>query len=368
MVIALALITGTLYLLVIASFYYGWEKLKCFKPKPLIHFPKVSVIIPMRNEAQNISSLLDDLINQDYPVRNLEIIVIDDHSVDNSLQMAMLYQNLNTSILSLPDGKHGKKAALLYGIENSSGEIILTTDADCKVNFSWVRTFASYFASHKVALALGPVISSQNSYLFEKIQSLELFSLLGSTAGSATIGYPVMCNGANLAFHKKIFPEIKHLYQNHVAKSGDDIFVLLEVKKKYPGGIHFIKSKGATVYTQIASTPGSFFTQRGRWVSKSKHYRDPAIIFVALVVFTTNLLLTISLGYGVFSGNLHSFIILFFIKSLIDFPFLLKVTTFFGKKKLLTWFPLVQSIYFIYVCITVIVALVAPLGWKGRKL
>jgi glycosyltransferase involved in cell wall biosynthesis len=371
--IILAFLTGGIYVLVIASFFYGWEKLSPFKKGMGQSSMVVSIIIPVRNEADNILNLLGDLDRQTYSYENIEILIIDDHSTDRSLELIKSHKSDNLKIISLQEGINGKKAALRAGIEKANGELIITTDADCRVGCDWVWTMVSFYRQVKPVMILAPVVPLNKggfSYekWFEEIFFLELYSLLGSTAGSAAIGHPMMSNGANLAFPKMIYPEIEHIYTDSQVPSGDDVFAMLELKKKYPKGIHFLKSMDAAVYSSVPGNFAAFFRQRSRWAAKSKFYRDYGILATAFIVLLINFLLLIALLLGFFQQDYWPFIILLTIKSLIDFPFLYRVTSFFKEKKLMRWFLLAQSIYFFYVCITVFLALVVPNAWKGRKI
>ncbi len=385
------LIAGGIYIMVIAFFLYGWEQLRSFTPAQRECKTFVSVIVPMRNEQLTIARLLDDLCEQNYPADLYEIIVVNDHSTDQSSQKAGYFQKDNVKILSLPECHAGKKAAIRFGIEAARGELIVTTDADCYIGNNWLRCLAEYYEKYDPVMILGPVIASPQPSasgrtsspkerksgtsspigegqegVFSQMQALELFSLLGSTAGAVANGYPIMCNGANLAFAKAVYPEIEHIYKNKKIRSGDDMFVMLELKKKYPNKIHFLKSTEATVNTLLINDLTLFFRQRKRWAAKAKFYNDIIISGTALIVFLVNMLLMTCLVAGFVNGNFSYFLILFLIKSAIDFPFLYRVTTFFGKKRLMRWFPVVQSFYFLYVCFTAIAAMITPITWKGR--
>jgi len=370
---------GGIYFFVIVSFFYGWEKLKLFVIKEEKKLPIVSVIIPMRNEEDNIGNLLNDLSMQTYPTNFFEVIVVDDHSTDQSIKKAKEGDQHNFTILKLSAGFSGKKDALNYGIKKSKGELIITTDADCRTGINWIKSIASFYQKNNPVMIMAPVIAfiqhtksksgivSPLKKILPKLMELEMYSLLGSTSGSAAIGHPVMCNGANLAFPKSVYPEIENIFENKSIKSGDDIFSMLELKKKHYGKVYFLKSKEATVYTHLPTNIIAFFRQRSRWASKSRFYEDPFIIFTALTVFGINLLLSVLLVHGLLTNNLLYFLILFLIKSSIDLPFLLSVTSFFSERKLMVWFPIAESLYFLYVCVTVFVAFILPIGWKGRK-
>ncbi len=361
------LIAGGLYLVIISLFLFGWEKIKVYSPIPHHFHSVISVIIPMRNEEININRLLLDLLQQNYPSKLIEVIVIDDHSTDNSLSEVKPFFSENIHLFSLPEGLTGKKSALNIGIKNAHGDIILTTDADCRVPETWLSTIACYFDDYSPSLLLSPVCGISHSF-FEDMQALEIYSLQGSTAGAAAIHHAIMSNGANLAFPKKIYHDIRYLYEEKKIHSGDDMFLLHELKCKYPSGIHYLKSKQAAVFTELPSNPSSFFRQRKRWTSKAKFYTDSDTIVTAVIVLGMNVALFSTIIYGIFSENIFPFMALFITKSFIDFIFLTRVTSFFGQKRLLWLFPIVQSFYFLYVCLTVFSAFFTSNSWKERSI
>jgi len=363
----ITIIAGSLYLGLISLFLYGWEKLNTYSPTPRQFHAIISVIISMRNEETNIKLLLLDILRQKYPSELIEVIVIDDHSTDNSIEEVKSISSKNIHLYYLSETLTGKKAAINKGIENAHGDIIITTDADCRVPETWLSTIAGYFGDHSPSLLLSPVCGISHSF-YSDIQALEIFSLQGSTAGAVAINHPVMCNGANLAFPKNIYHDIQHIYNEKNIHSGDDMFLLHELKGKYPNEIHFLKSKQAAVYTAMTSNLTSFFRQRKRWTSKAKFYTDIDTILTALIVFGMNVTLLLTIIYGINSGISLPFIILFIAKSFIDFIFLYRVTGFFGQKRLMWWFPIVQSFYFLYICFTVLSALFTSNSWKERRI
>ena len=363
----ISLSAGIFYLALITLFLIGWERLKPYAREKRDSRIRLCVIIPMRNEEPNIRQLLSDIEQQTYPPEYFEVIVVDDHSSDRSCHEAKMPSSGSFHLFCLPENQTGKKAAIRMGIENSNGEIIVTTDADCRVPKTWLSTIAGYFEEHSPSLLLSPVCGITNSF-FDEIQQLENLSLQGSTAGSARVHHPVMSNGANLAFPKVIYQEIHHLYHEKKIHSGDDMFLLHELKRKYPDKIHFLKSKEVTVYTKQAPDLTSFFRQRKRWTSKARFYTDFDTIATAIIVFGTNGTLFLAILYGISFGFFTAFFVLFFAKSAIDFLFLFRITGFFGQKRLMWWFPVVQSFYFLYICVTVLAAFFSQVAWKDRKI
>ncbi|MCK5170211.1 MAG: glycosyltransferase [Bacteroidales bacterium] len=355
-----------IYSLTILFFSIGWMKLKSFKSSNVIDTIPVSIIIACRNEEEKISFLLESLINQTYLNENTEIIIIDDHSEDNTTKIIAEYieKNKFIKLLELPGNKTGKKEALAYGIKNSNSDIIITTDADCTTNKNWLKTMVNYYNLFKPKLLVGPVAIKNEKNIFQKFQALEFLSLVGSGAGAIGINQPIMCNGANLLFEKSLYENSN--IKNHIA-SGDDIFLMLHAKRINKKSIHFIRSKEAIVYTKPAKTVKKLVNQRVRWTSKSKTYRDFDIIFTALVVTFTNLILAFSFLYTIWDFSiLNTFILLFIIKSIFDLFILIPVTKFFHTLKLLWLFFPLQIIYPFYIVFTVIFGLIGNFNWKDR--
>jgi cellulose synthase/poly-beta-1,6-N-acetylglucosamine synthase-like glycosyltransferase len=362
--ILVAVALGLIYMGLIGYFFYGWVHLKEFIPEssPSV---AVSVIIAMRNEENNIKHLLSDLQLQDYPPQNTEIIVVDDHSSDTSCEVVKSFRNI--TLIQLAGIANGKKAALNVAMDAAKGNLLIITDADCRVQKQWVRTLAAYFEKEHPAMILAPVLGDNGSY-FKRLLNLELLSLTGSTAGAASIGHPVMSNGANMAFARESLPYIRHVYQNTAIRSGDDMFAMMELQKHFPGRVLFLKAGQAAVSTQLPDNLRAFFQQRRRWAGKAPFYSDPWVITTAAIVFLTNMGLLTELCWGFVSGAWLPFVVLLGLKSLVDFYFLQSVSSFFGLKRLLVWFPVVQSFYFLYVVLTVLLALVPVNHWKGRNM
>lgn len=355
-----------LYFLVILIFTIGWFKIPKSLKTNISNPVSVSIIVAFRNEEENILALIKSLYNQDYSKKHTEIILVDDHSEDNSSDIITHFINDKSEIklLKLPDDKCGKKNALSYGISNSTSEIIITTDADCTMNKHWLSSLVNYYTINKPQLIVGPVgFHSQNA--FQNFQAFEFSSLIGSGAGAIGIGKAIMCNGANLLFEKSLYKEANT--HNEFA-SGDDVFLILHAKKKNKNNVQFLKSKNAIVYTQPAKNIRNFFNQRIRWTSKSKAYKDFDIIFTALLIALTNLTLAGSLILGFFKPHfLPLFILLFTIKSIADLGILIPTTRFFKQRKLLWYFFPLQIIYPFYITLTVIFGLTGNFNWKNRK-
>jgi len=327
----------------------------------------ISIIIACRNEEQNIRGVLDDLAKQNYDKEEMEVIVVDDHSEDRTPKIIAQYtENFDfIKLYHLPDHKSGKKQAIDYGVEKSKTNTIVTTDADCEMNENWLNTLVSYYLEKKPLLISGPVIIKKSKYIFQNFQALEFLSLVGSGAGAIGIHKAIMNNGANLLFDKSLFSNANTFFD---LPSGDDIFLMLHAKKIDKKAIHFIRSRDAVVYTEGVKTISAFIHQRIRWTSKSKAYKDFDIIFTALIISLTNLLVLFCLAFSIWDYSfLTLFLALFLIKSVADLSILMPTSIFFKRQKLLWLFFPLQVIYPFYIILTVLLGLTGNFHWKNRS-
>ncbi|MEE4196428.1 MAG: glycosyltransferase [Bacteroidales bacterium] len=357
-----------IYGVTIFSFALGWLKINPFTHPDLSAPLKVGVIVACRNEEKTIANLIQSLLQQDYPSNKTELIFIDDHSEDHTYKILKKYAKKNNQLTvhQNPGHRQGKKEAIAFGIQHCSSDIIITTDADCRMGEKWLSGLVNYYTRYRPKIIVAPVVLAPARSIFEKLQALEFTSLILSGAGAIGINKPILCNGANLLFEKSLFNP-KEQHQQYA--SGDDIFLLLQAKKKDSRDIHFIKSRDAIVYTNPTQTLSAFFHQRIRWTSKSKAYRDFDLIITAVTVAASNLLLTFWLIHTIFFPNeWHIPVLLFTIKSLADLFILIPGTRYFHQSLLLWLFLPLQIIYPFYIVTTACMGWLANFSWKGRKL
>ena len=382
-----ALVVSVLYALTILGFTFGWFRIKRWKCDALAS-TKLSVVIPVRNEEENIEKLLEDLAGQNYPFELFEVIVVDDHSTDGTVDVINRIKNqdarrktqdarrktkysiLNTQFFKLikNDGE-GKKAAIRMGVEMAQGDLIVTTDGDCRVGPEWLMNIATYYEKYKPRLISGPVVMEETSGLFRSFQSMEFMSLVASGAGSIGIGMPIMCNGANLAFEKEAYLQASNEKDLKYA-SGDDIFLLLRIKKTFGRqSIRFLQSQEAIVETHSKGSLRSYLKQRLRWVSKSKGYRDPVIISVALIVFLFNLSLILCSILAHQSLELSQVTAAMWLgKVVIDLPLIMGFSMFAKRDKIMGCYLIFAIGYVLFATVMAVVGNLPPgYSWKGRK-
>lgn len=354
-----SVVIAVLYTALIIWFLNGWKNIPFFKSNKHIFSTKVSVIVPFFNEEQNLRRCIESLLKQNIQTNEFEIILVDDQSDDESIEIAKRFVEKDNRVKYLRTELKGKKQAILLGVKEALGELIITTDADCVYKEKWLSTLVDYYEQHKPNMIVGPVQFNETKGMFAKFQKIESASLVATGAGAIGIGHATMCNGANLAFNKNVFDNLNDpLNLKYI--SGDDVFLLHKMKTIDNDKIHFIKSEDAIVETHPVKGLKSFFIQRKRWVSKAPGYNDSDTKFTAFVVFAASVLWL--LGFVFMTLNIEFWkpaLFLLAIKTGVDLFFMHHISGFFNVKNILKWTPVFQLFYGVYVLITGILLLLS---------
>lgn len=333
------------YFVLISTFYVGWQRTLFFDLKSEVDYqmkPTISVVVACKNEESNLPKLVESLASQSYSC--FEVVLVDDHSTDCTLNLMNNSSVAFSQIKVLSSTGFGKKNALKEGILAASGELIITTDADCIPGNDWLRTVVDFQVATPSDLIICPVKFSDSSGLFSKLQTLEFASLVASGGGAAGAGMPIMCNGANLCFTKKIWLDCQSEL-HFEEQSGDDMFLLQSIKKR-KGVIRFLKAKTAFLETASSRTLSEFFHQRSRWTSKSPVYTDYHIIASALIILGISVWQLVLLFLSFHNHlALTLFCTVFFLKYVLDVLFLSKVSEFFQLSKVWSNSLLLSVIY-----------------------
>lgn len=280
----LLIIPVAFYTLIIFALWHSVRK-KNDEPLPdIIPLARVSVVVACRDEASNIITLLASLAAQDYPAELLEIIIVNDNSADRtpiavSEFICDEHLRLKKSFRLINNPFNGKKSALRHGIEKSTGELILTTDADCTMSRQWVSSIAGFYAFTGADMILAPVFQRAGSGFVERFSVFEFAALQAVTEATARAGFPVMCNGANMGIRRETY--LRHAGRLHdEIPSGDDMFLLHSVKQA-GGKIRYYGDGVAAVNTAAAVSAAALLRQRARWASKAGRYRDLGTVTLA---------------------------------------------------------------------------------------
>ncbi|MBA0882804.1 glycosyltransferase family 2 protein [Flavobacterium undicola] len=362
-----------LFLLFILSIYfatillliYGFTKVKNYDAIGLKPKTTFTIVIPFRNEAENLPLLLESISKMNYPTDLFEVILVDDDSDEK-------FQNRNSKFqISIIDNirvsNSPKKDAITTAIPLVKTAWIITTDADCLVPENWLLTLDNYIQTHEVSMIAGAVTYECNNSFLYHFQQLDLASLQGATIGSFGIGKAFMCNGANLAYTKSLFKELNGFEGNNTIASGDDVFLLQKAIARFPKKVHYLKSENTIVSTKPVDNWKALFYQRVRWASKTTSYQSSFGKALGLIVFTGNLVSVLSYGLWVmgFILFLHIFL-LFLSKFIIDSILIYRTNRFLTKNKIR--YLILSSLF--YPFFSVSVALYAAFGkyeWKGRR-
>lgn len=335
------------YIYILFKIYISLVKIKPYKPAAN---PEsfVSVIVACRNEEQNLPALLNNISLQDYKRDMFEVIIVDDNSNDRTYEIASEFKTIK-NLKVLRNKGRGKKPAIRTGVEASSGNLIITADADCSVGNSWLKTIIPFYTENKPDMVICPVDLQGGRSFFHRFQELEFLSLQGVTAGTAAAGNPVMCNGANLAFTKEVFN--KHFDNLHdELPTGDDVFLLHSIKKETENKIMWLESADAIATSRTSETLSAFLRQRARWISKAGSYSDRFTQVLAIVTFVTILLEWFLLIAGIFNPVFFLVLLAAFIfKAVPDYLILYNTTKRYNKKSLLRLFFPAQTIYPVYI-------------------
>lgn len=334
---------------------------------------RVSVIIPVRNEAGNIQELLRDLEAQTYPDYLFEVLILNDHSEDETAVIVSRFSelsNLNIRLINLHDyaGLRQKKAAIALGVKHASGELIIQTDGDCRVKSDWLSTIAHFYEQTGAKCISGPVCLTGKATVFIGMQVVEFACLIGVGGASIAMGKPNMCNGANFAYNREAFFAVQGFEGNDHLASGDDEFLMHKLAEHYPEEVYFLKAPEAIVYTGALTSFKSFLNQRVRWASKWPNYRKVDIKALAITVFGINFLLFVCLGFWI-AHLLPSWqiMVLYGLKFLTDSLFLASVLRFFNLSRLIIYIIPLQFVYIPYVLFTALLGLRGSYQWKGRQ-
>jgi len=218
---------------------------------------KISVIIPAYNEEAVIAQSIKSLLNQSYP--NKEIIIVDDGSTDKTYKIANQF-TIYPEVKILTKPNEGKAKTINYGINHSSGELIMVVDADSKLEKNAIQLMANYFNDPQIAAVAGSVYVANQINLWTKLQALEYIEGLNMVRnGQALLKLVNIIPGPIGMFRKNALYEVG-LYDNDTFAEDCDVTLKLITK-----GYKIDFESEAIAYTEAPESLLDLIKQRYRW-------------------------------------------------------------------------------------------------------
>ena len=367
MILVLVLIF-ILYAILIISLAIGSLKVDEITVKNTDPKTTFSIVIPFRNEADNLPLLLTSIQKIKYPTTQVEFLFIDDQSSDNSLQIIEKWSSeIKTNIQVIKNKRHSnspKKDAITTAISVAKNDWIITSDADCIFSENWLKSVDLFIQKTQPTMIVAPVNYQAKNTFLEQFQLLDFMSLQGTTIGGFGIGFPFLCNGANLGYKKKTFLKLKGFEGNDHIASGDDLFLFEKFIKANKKSVKYLKSKAAIATTFPVKSWTDLFNQRTRWAAKITSFSSIHIKLIGLLIMLVNF----SFVYSICIASIELFLVVFILKMSIDLLLFWPTIKFFNQKgSFFKWYAPASLFYPFFSIIVLFKALFFKYNWKGRR-
>ncbi len=377
--VAIIFITGFVYLSYIEDFRKGLTRIRNILPDINSQvLPKLTVIIPARNEEKVISRTINSVINQNYPEDLFDVVAVDDRSSDGTGEimdnMAKIHRNLSViHIKEVSNRISPKKNAILTAVRSTESEVIITTDGDCIHHVNWIRSLVAPLSgpkSENIGIVAGlSVFDKEYTGLFELIwqnmQSIDYISHSLIGAGSIGNGRAFTANGSNFLAKKALYMKEESSFKGELA-SGDDFF-MVQAAKESNYRLRFVCNRESIVRTLPAEDIKGLIEQRARWASKATYASDFVLYFgITTFIFYTGLLAAFVL---MLTGNISGmvFTAMFLLKFVPETIFLAYGFGKFGLDFKLRYYLPLQILHIPFNLFVVLKSKFAGFEWKGTK-
>ncbi|MDQ3021881.1 MAG: glycosyltransferase [Bacteroidota bacterium] len=358
---------SVLYFFTHIFLYLGFKKSLGLTKSRNSSFPKVSVIVAGRNEAQNIVRCVESLAKTDYPKEFLEIILVNDNSTDNTLELMKestkefdFFKVINSK-KSISGNLKGKANAINTAIKISTGDIIISTDADCQVPLNWINETVRYY-NKKTPMVCGFTMIKFKESLFAKVQCIDWMYLLSLASSSAGLKMILSCLGNNLSFTKKSYIETGG-YESIGFSVTEDLALMRKIDSIKTYDIKFPVDKECLVETQPCKNLRELFSQKRRWFRGGIGINFLGYI-IGFQLYSMNFLIV----FGLFFLNFKLFIALIIIKIISELILISKTFQRFNLKELYKYYPLF-ILYFAFYGLTLPFTFIfhTKIKWKEQK-
>lgn len=304
-----------MYAILIVSFIIGFRKVRTFESKHSNAITKFSIVIPFRNEAPNLPGLLGSIYAINYPRAKFEVLLVDDESSDNSVEVIQdnLIKEHGTNVRIIKNKRltrAPKKDAISRAIKMADFEWILTTDADCILPENWLKSMDAFIQSYTPNMVVAPVSYDISNSFLGHFQYLDFLSLQSATISGFGLKRPFLCNGANFAYQKAVFYALHGFEGNSHIASGDDLFLMEKAIKTFPKDIHYLNSRDALVITGSQPSLNDLLQQRRRWVAKMTFSKNTFGKMIGLIILFMNAFIIITALFTIIGTIKIEFLIL----------------------------------------------------------
>ena len=333
----------------------------------------ISIIIPARNEAHNIVRCIQAILdNNGINEINPQIIIIDDHSTDNTYSLVKNIISPYVNVVRLSDEKNQneqkinayKKAAISLGLEHCKHNFIIQLDADTIVPVDYLMTITQYQNYYSAEFLAAPIKFYPCDGLLQHFQQLDILGMMAVTGAGIVTNQWHMANGANMCYDKK---HIDYNYKG--AASGDDVFTIQKIAQDYHEDIHYIKDKNAIVTTTPVSTYTELYHQRIRWATKNKSMTKLSMQLMMGIPYINALFLLTYIPMMILFGEPIVLLFLFHMmtKLMVDYIYLKELTDHFDAQESMKYFLASNVMHIIYIAmIGTLSFFVKNYKWKGR--
>lgn len=327
---------------------------------------EVSVIIPFRDEAERIRPLLQSIKTLNYPLDKFEVIFVDDHSSDESIDIInelLSKQRIKYKVLSLPSEFSGKKSAIEFALFHANTDYVLFTDADCELSPLWLKSMVNTAINTNAEMVLGPVAMTGNSTV-AKFQIAEFLSLQFLTIGTAGINRPVLSNAANMLIKLETLNEFDDPFRRQVS-SGDDVFLMEKLRQNNKTLAFSIDSR-SLVKTPACEKISDLLIQRSRWLSKTKRYDFNFSLLVASFFGVLQILVFLVMLFALIAKLWLLFLGVFLAKFLFDFISVKGVAFLYQTKVSFISISILSLVYPLWTIFSSLISFIIEPVWKGR--
>lgn len=351
----------------------GLSNLARARPAPPFPLPTVTLLMAARNEETRIRQCLDCLRLQDYPWDKLQIVVVNDRSTDATEDILREYAirwpgRFNAITLAeTAAGYSPKKYALSRGLLQATGEIIVTTDADCIMSPAWISTLVSEFGEDTgLVLGMTSYYPMARPVAFAGAQALDFLSHGVVAAALIGLRFPVHGNANNIAYRRKVYDQSAGIASHGGIVSGDDDFLIQSIHKLGRWRIRYSIQPESQVQTEPPLSLGQFWEQRKRWASKTSLYQSKQTAFLAGIFAYYSLIPLCILGGFFHRGLLAAGLASWGVKLGTDWLVMRKGTDVFSKRELMRHYPVTSVIHIPLIIAAVLAGSFGKFTWKGQ--